>query len=481
MERREFMEFLAGVALVAAQPELASAYWQSRDSHYNNTGGVNDWVASFWTFDDGTKPAAVLDFVNNRYYDGSNLNTAIGSLVQNTTLDAGGLICNVGNINLIGSFLTALENAGGATVAIEISGGNNSAAYGVLSMSSGAPDSLFIANGPSTRMDAYNGGSIPGATVPVDFTKTAFFSVSYDNAGHVTTCDIGVVNITSNNFSTITAAQLGSYNGGFLWPGRIRTCAIYLTALATGIKSFTWPGVWQIPYRKTGLGVGTFLAANGPYIDTGTGLAAYFVNGVPWSMLAQILGNGSGDLEVIFTNVQQFGPPWYGHEAFFLTNGKIRVRIMSNWAGVPATTNLIEVDGSTNCLDGNWHTVGVTYDGSGFAAGVKMYVDGVAETLTVNFDDLTGSTDTIIGICQVGSQYGAFGMEYLNFFALSNLVRPSSYFSSVIGRTMPSADANTLVQYAFREGTGTTTADSGPNGYTGTFQTGGGGTLAWLT
>ncbi len=55
-------------------------------------------------------------------------------------------------------------------------------------------------------------------------------------------------------------------------------------------------------------------------------------------------------------------------------------------------TNTIGVYGSTNILDNNWHHIILTYDGSSNANGAKIYVDGVAETMTISQNTLTGTT-----------------------------------------------------------------------------------------
>ena len=52
-------------------------------------------------------------------------------------------------------------------------------------------------------------------------------------------------------------------------------------------------------------------------------------------------------------------------------------------------SNRIRVHGSTNMKDGNWHHVIATYDGSSTAAGVRIYVDGSLETMTVLQNNLT--------------------------------------------------------------------------------------------
>ncbi|HCX20738.1 MAG TPA: hypothetical protein DHN29_02425, partial [Cytophagales bacterium] len=56
-----------------------------------------------------------------------------------------------------------------------------------------------------------------------------------------------------------------------------------------------------------------------------------------------------------------------------------------------AGTNDFEVYGGGNLYDDTWHHIAVSYDGSSAASGVSLYVDGVAQSLTVNKDSLTGS------------------------------------------------------------------------------------------
>jgi len=54
-------------------------------------------------------------------------------------------------------------------------------------------------------------------------------------------------------------------------------------------------------------------------------------------------------------------------------------------------SNRIQVESSTNISDNQWHYVVATYDGSQTAAGVDLYIDGVNETTTTNFDTLSES------------------------------------------------------------------------------------------
>ncbi len=77
------------------------------------------------------------------------------------------------------------------------------------------------------------------------------------------------------------------------------------------------------------------------------------------------------------------------HKGFdlFLSGGKVMPHIASNWA----VKNAIRVT-TRNPLPMNaWTHVFVTYDGSSKAAGVKVYVDGRLQEVTVDFDKLTDS------------------------------------------------------------------------------------------
>ncbi|MDQ6860347.1 MAG: putative Ig domain-containing protein [Verrucomicrobiota bacterium] len=72
-------------------------------------------------------------------------------------------------------------------------------------------------------------------------------------------------------------------------------------------------------------------------------------------------------------------PPGAGSLSFFVDG--------SDTANCPRDHAVI-VYGSTKVNDGQWHHVSATYDGSGTAAGVKIYVDGVIETMSVISDNL---------------------------------------------------------------------------------------------
>jgi hypothetical protein len=52
----------------------------------------------------------------------------------------------------------------------------------------------------------------------------------------------------------------------------------------------------------------------------------------------------------------------------------------------------ISVYGSTQFNDGLWHHIAVTYDGSGFANGIQIYVDAINQSLVINTDALNSQS-----------------------------------------------------------------------------------------
>lgn len=67
-------------------------------------------------------------------------------------------------------------------------------------------------------------------------------------------------------------------------------------------------------------------------------------------------------------------------------SGRVSARLISSWA-----SNLIGVYADIPFNDGKWHLLGMTYDGSGDASGVKIYLDGKAQTTVTGYNTLTGS------------------------------------------------------------------------------------------
>jgi hypothetical protein len=67
----------------------------------------------------------------------------------------------------------------------------------------------------------------------------------------------------------------------------------------------------------------------------------------------------------------------------------------------------VRTDSSVTYRDGLWHMITITYDGSGDASGVTMYVDGVSQTLDVQNDTLTSDTSNVANAAIMSRSGGA--------------------------------------------------------------------------
>jgi hypothetical protein len=262
--------------------------------------------------------------------------------------------------------------------------------------------------------------------------------------------------------------QISGYSGanpayceGLIGEVFLYSSALTPTQLATidASEASTFPSTgFAMPYS----GTAAVQFGLNEYINFGNVLA--YERTQPWTVFAAIqmygMAPGNPGATVVHTNVPGSGSAYPGYENWIDQNGHWRVRITSNIG----TLNYLSVIGSTNLADGKKHMVAVTYDGSSSVAGVKVYIDGVAETLATEQNTLTAS---IIGAGQsyyIGNQQGILGYNLrgmLSFFQLDNLVRSQGYISAYINGAIPPNDgANTAMRLLLNEGTGTTINDT---------------------
>jgi len=86
----------------------------------------------------------------------------------------------------------------------------------------------------------------------------------------------------------------------------------------------------------------------------------------------------------LYSKIQK-DSPYTGYEVF-LRNGQVHVYIIHSHA-----LSEIFVSSTTLVNDAEWHHVAISYDGSSSIGGLKIFVDGIAESLVVKMDALTGS------------------------------------------------------------------------------------------
>ena len=134
------------------------------------------------------------------------------------------------------------------------------------------------------------------------------------------------------------------------------------------------------------------------YITAGTNFA--FDTATAFSVMAWIRGDVANNNSAIIGKMQHGSgyPGWELHVGAAAANepgpGKLNVWLIQNFG-----SSFIQVNSDALVLDGSWHHVAFTYDGSGGAAGVKIYVDGEDATGATIANNLIGSIANSVNLC----------------------------------------------------------------------------------
>ena len=139
--------------------------------------------------------------------------------------------------------------------------------------------------------------------------------------------------------------------------------------------------------------------------------------------------------------------------------------------------------GTTNVIDGKKHMLAYSYNGSSTAAGVKVYVDGVPETMTVHSNatrlllrwSVLGRRTLIVGNQAVrGVRSHRRTLAGSRSTTLAR--RSASYianYTPTSGTKIPPIDANTDMCLLLNDGSGTTATDSSGHSRNGTLNSAG--------
>src|SRR5579883_2302857 len=227
-----------------------------------------------------------------------------------------------------------------------------------------------------------------------------------------------------------------------------------------------------------GSGAARFDTSTNAYVSAGSVLAYEYTQ--PWTVMAAIkMSAKPATAAIIFTNVNQ--QPYPGYELWVNSQGELQVRIIGSAFAPYNTNNYIGVYGSTDVVDGQWHAVAATYDGSGEVAGVHIYLDGVEQTQrTIESDTLQGHS--IVGPTHgpflIGNQTGWTDQFYMrgliDEFSLSKVAHTPAFIAAhATPSTIMPIDANTVLAYHFDEGGGTVAHDASVSYVTGWASAGG--------
>ena len=207
----------------------------------------------------------------------------------------------------------------------------------------------------------------------------------------------------------------------------------------------------------------------GPGEDCSAGHVLDFEHTQPFTAFAAIQMYNMPNTESVIIDNDDPGNNYAGYQLvvngpslFSSYGGRLLLRLMNN-----VFSTHIDVVGSTNVADGKKHFVAVSYDGSGLAAGVKLYVDGVQETMTTLSDTLSGTMVSSGQTFLVGDQYGNYTMHgSIGHVQIDTVARSPSYIASYsTPSSLPPIDAKTAISLSFTEGSGTTAADASGNNH----------------
>jgi len=188
-----------------------------------------------------------------------------------------------------------------------------------------------------------------------------------------------------------------------------------------------------------------------------------------FSLSAWIKRGSTGVNDSIVSKMESSGS-YRGYFLYITSSNKIRF-ILRN---VNTTSNRLFVDSTSSITSGNWNHILVTYDGSSSGSGVKIYINGVSDTVTTSGTlsaTILNSSPFNIGARNSNSLFATATIDEVSVF---NTELSASNVTSIYNGGAPSdiSSISGLVSYWRFEGTGTTATDSGSGGNNGTLTNG---------
>ena len=164
--------------------------------------------------------------------------------------------------------------------------------------------------------------------------------------------------------------------------------------------------------------------------------------------------------------------PFRGYE-LQLAGGTVNFFLCNNW-----TTPSLWVLTTNTYNDGNWHHAAVTYNGSGFASGVVIYVDGVSVPISIAQNSLGSNSVLTSAPLLIGTRAGAANFPgKLDQVRIWNVVRTPSEISLNMNNCLSGSEPGLVALYDFEEGSGTILTDKTSNGNNGNILN----SPAWVT
>jgi hypothetical protein len=143
------------------------------------------------------------------------------------------------------------------------------------------------------------------------------------------------------------------------------------------------------------------------YVSVPDDVALQFDRTDPFSLSVWYKSTESTNSTMLFSKLL-VGSPFTGYELTPNSSGQIALQIIAD----DVTDNMV-IRTTAGFHDGVWHHVVATWDGdvAGGAAGAKIYVDGVNQSVSITFDNLTGSTISTAPLLIGARNVAAFPMN----------------------------------------------------------------------
>lgn len=308
--------------------------------------------------------------------------------------------------------------------------------------------------------------------------------------GIATSAPTGHGNPSAANAIPVLCAGFTNSTAGAGMKGSIKEVLVYSTgfnstqvaALDANLAAY-FPPVTNTPYQGTTSLVTSSLGnASGQGLQQAGG-TNQFERTQPFTLAAATKMFGTPAVAaVLYTNVLNVGPFTGCCEFFVDTSCLLHARIIASFPTLYAGKI-----SSINLCDGNWHTVTYSYDGSGLAVGMLLYVDGSPDSnATVEADTLGANTtigaNNIPSICtQAGEANFTCDKGPLGFLVMYNVAKSPAYISTNMANngTAPPNDADAITYFTTFPTSGTNVTDGAATPHNGTLTNCTGATCGW--
>ena len=153
-------------------------------------------------------------------------------------------------------------------------------------------------------------------------------------------------------------------------------------------------------------------------------------------------------------------------------NNTLHFNLYNTASGTPSSRKWITTNVAGLLSVNDWANIIITYDGSGLGSGISFYKNGIAQTVSVTYDNLQNNSIVNTEDAYLSSYNGtsSFLSGNQDEFAIFNTELSSADALTIYGVGQPTdlIDLSPLAWYRFEEGMGTTATDSGSGGNNGT-------------